>query len=194
MKKLKSLTAFLLVLLFIFSAIGSGSGGAASGGNYYNDDYEYNDEYNDEYDDEYDDEYADNIVIIEDDAHIEKLEEVELHGCEVFAFYTTDEYYITIEYSYTNMLDENTSFSSQYDVNVYQDGCALESGIEYIPVVEWEDYQKDDNEINPGTTLTFKKVYKLLNPESDVEVEVIPGNDIPGIYRETVTETYMLVA
>ena len=77
-------------------------------------------------------------------------------------------------YNYTNYSNEVRSYDNNLIDNVYQNGIQLEKELYHDIRNEEIDYSMSDRKIQPGTTITFDKVYELQNDYDDVDVEVTP--------------------
>lgn len=81
---------------------------------------------------------------------------------------------IIVTYNYTNYSNEVRSYDNNLIDNVYQNGIQLEKELYHDIRNEEIDYSMSDRKIQPGTTITFDKVYELQNDYDDVDVEVTP--------------------
>lgn len=81
---------------------------------------------------------------------------------------------IIVTYNYTNYSNEAKCYEYSLNDNVYQNGIQLEQRL-YPDIRNEEiDYSMSNRKIQPGTTITFDKVYELQNDYDDVDVEVTP--------------------
>lgn len=81
---------------------------------------------------------------------------------------------IIVTYNYTNYSNEVRSYDNNLIDNVYQNGIQLEKELYHDIRNEEIDNSMSDRKIQPGTTITFDKVYTLQNDYDDVDVEVTP--------------------
>lgn len=105
---------------------------------------------------------------------------VSMEEVQVLSYEDGDEA-LVIDMLFTNNSDSTTSFSSNYNVNAFQNGVALEYwyiGIDYDPSLNFRDIQ-------PGTTITVQVAFAL-----DDESEVIV--DLEEIWTEEIAASWTI--
>lgn len=162
MKKIKLLLSVLLILTFVFFALGSGedtssdqgkgsANGAAEEGT-----------------------IGDYTVVID--------------SCRLAKNYEGKPVVI-VKYIYTNVADDNaTSFSVAFDETVYQNGVGLN---ETYVLDDSANYSMDNQtkEIKKGASLDVEVAYELNDTTTDIEVEV---EELFSFNDTTITKTFSI--
>lgn len=90
-----------------------------------------------------------------------------------------DDRVLIVTYEWTNHGNRNASFSSAFDVKVYQDGVECSENI-FVKGVDSSDKYSD---VRPGKTQKLKQAYELKGTE-DIEIEVTEDVGLFGTSKD----------
>lgn len=93
-----------------------------------------------------------------------------------------------VTFSFKNNSDKAQSFTTSIHDIAYQDGVQLSTG---VVVQDNSPYEDSIKNVQPGTTLEVKQVYKLSNTSSPVQVE---ASEIISFSNEKVAKTFDLAS
>lgn len=98
-----------------------------------------------------------------------------------------DDYYLIVNFNYTNNSDSSRAFDDHITLKAFQSGVELQKPVSTYGIPDY-DFHKSQKEIKPGVTLIVQEAFRVDDRKSPISIEVYDGlliiNDNPDYQFE----------